>query len=72
MGRVAPTIMLAGRRPGEQRGADADDRPAGGQRGPKTYRLKPCRHRIEVRAVLDGLRDPTPARVTINVLRKAP
>lgn len=35
---------------------------------PKAYRLKPGRHAIEVRAVLNGVADPTPARVSIKVI----
>ncbi len=37
-------------------------------RPPRRYRLKPGRHTIRVRAVLNGLTDPTPARVTIKVI----
>jgi hypothetical protein len=39
---------------------------------PKAYRLKPGRHTIQVRAVLDGVFDPTPARVRIKVIRITP
>jgi hypothetical protein len=39
---------------------------------PKTYRLERGRYTIEVRAVLNGVADPTPARVKIRVIRLTP
>jgi streptogramin lyase len=39
-------------------------------KSPKTYRLKKGRYVIRVRAVLDGTRDSTPAKVRFRVVRK--
>lgn len=39
-------------------------------KSPKTYRLKRGRHTIEVRAVLNGVIDPTPARAIVKVIKK--
>jgi streptogramin lyase len=39
-------------------------------RSPKVYRLKPGKYRFQVRAVADGLSDPTPAKRIFRVVRK--
>lgn len=40
-----------------------------GCKSPKAYRLKPGRYRFEVRAVLNGLADPSPAKRSFRVVR---
>jgi streptogramin lyase len=39
-------------------------------RSPKIYKLKPGRYRFEVRAVLGGVHDPTPARRAFRVIHR--
>lgn len=39
-------------------------------RSPKVYRVKPGRYRFQVRAVAEGLVDPTPAKRSFRVVRK--
>jgi streptogramin lyase len=39
-------------------------------RSPKTYRLTPGRYRFEVRAVLAGVKDPTPAKRFFRIVRR--
>ncbi|HEX6229717.1 MAG TPA: hypothetical protein VFZ41_09695 [Solirubrobacterales bacterium] len=41
-----------------------------GCKSPKRYRLKPGKYRFSVRAVLGGVRDPSPAKRTFRVIRK--
>jgi streptogramin lyase len=42
-----------------------------GCKSPKTYKLKPGKYRFEVRAVLAGVTDASPAKKTFTVVRKA-
>jgi virginiamycin B lyase len=39
-------------------------------RSPKVYNLTPAKYRFQVRAVLGGLADPTPAKRTFRIVRK--
>ena len=39
-------------------------------KSPKVYRVKPGRYRFQVRAVAEGLADPTPAKRSFKVVRK--
>jgi hypothetical protein len=38
-------------------------------KSPKKFRLKPGRYRFLVRAVVDGVADPTPAKRTFRIVR---